>query len=1598
MNSPLTLPIRRRAAAFVSLLLLIALLDRDGPAAEIDSSRDEIARLETELFESDLPLERLKSLLADLENPAKREAAKGVLSREGHRHVAAIIEFARTCRDVEARQTCADIVEALDASYTTDAGRRLGESYRSNARMLPEYWKRFRADSSDFRAVAFLMAVDPQSTYDWLQKHGDRHDPLRYLLLRVREASPDDFVLTTIFDPQFEGSIEALRWITPEVFPVKIFRVAAHRQVGHVALKCFSIGAGLDTKRVPAQSVVSSLTIERRRVGVYQFLNRRNHHLAIDTMYAVWIPQDRIQYKSNKGTWRDGPVPPAVGRATARVEVESATIASAILPIVEISDPPGLSFTPRTRELLPAEFHSRIDPRAPEIIESIADTPMAGERAPEWSLPAPRKPIADLPPAGHGWTVVVLPPQISATAPERERGYALLAADYLASGLEARKIRVVDRQRLEDVLRERNLDASAKPPLLAYDLLVRLRVEPKPRPAPFFQVRPDAAGAESAGGRAELLLLDLSLGTKVARQEVAWPIPENELVELVENWATTIRERTPPVAEMKKVRLLRGEDPDRSPRIVPLVARLQAFFAESLSEVDSLILVEHLEAATAKEEALLLEMNMSRLAGGRTFAPQADVSLAWTIAEEKSVGKTFEETPLTVTMTVRRADGEERDTFTETGTVAEFDHLVAKLWRALVVQLDGISLEQAETVLSQREVRRKQSLVERKVAQELLTKIGIFERLDVYSPIVVLMHALPSKEAPLADPDPSTLAVRHAAAAVKLDPGSKEAHLLYQRALATNGVRLRQQPGKATRAQSLLDEYFRFVERFGVREVDESMMNFTLGGVIYSTPLITLAAGHLVADGDVPPGAIESLKRIIDTRREALADEFHLPAQRVLTTIYKGMRLNGVPVEERERWLDQLLDAEQARLERLERGSKSGASLELDRIKDRQRWDEWQRYLLALTTALELAEQDRRGERARPLLARCIAASNRCGHCGLKTDYIREKAPPFADPELLAWFDATVPKPPTGRPAPIHWHIAWGAPIEVFDTRRQLDPIKPTDIGYATERDAFQSYIRPVLATDDRLYVLLFQVYPSHDQTPRFAWMPLDSAGHPEGEALRVERSPIGATRWSTIKTIDWPKNLRAGPLHVNCLRQWKDKIYIATKAQGLLIYDPKGESWKVVTPEEGLPDWNVERLFPVGGGLLHCTTSVVAAEQQREFIDYFFDTTRHTVRVARRDRERDVGQRRTLDLIWKHDGDWYGLRQFARDDPAAFRGAVPAAASISAAGGSPTHAEQWQTSGPRHSFRIFPVATVGDRHYRIDPDGGFGGTVVEFAPNGTIIKRFQRPPRNLFLPFAIPTEPAPSELRNPLSGQVDLVVAVGKYLAIQGANGLFLYDPPQDTWYGPIPGAAGPYDPTSEHADLLGTPHGIWTSSVLRNIRSRTMAFMPLEDLLRAAEKSGRVNTSEEYLALQRAAADKAPPLQAARFWVREKEYDRAERALLAQLDERTEDPDALWFLGMLHREKKLAPAHAAEDYFRRLSRNEKDNIAGHGLYLLAKHLFERGDLEGASECLEELDRRCPGVWVPDGETRTDLEKAVKALHLAIKKAAQPADPRPTE
>ncbi len=142
------------------------------------------------------------------------------------------------------------------AYRTTPLGAQLGDLYRQHAEeLLPARWAAFRRDPLDPRAVAMLMSADPETVYRLLGKSPDRRDTTRFLLLRIRELSPDKFAAEHLQ----EHTATAALLVVGDVFPHGAWHVGplvfvgAQRAVGHSYLRAVQICSEGDLFQEPAE-------------------------------------------------------------------------------------------------------------------------------------------------------------------------------------------------------------------------------------------------------------------------------------------------------------------------------------------------------------------------------------------------------------------------------------------------------------------------------------------------------------------------------------------------------------------------------------------------------------------------------------------------------------------------------------------------------------------------------------------------------------------------------------------------------------------------------------------------------------------------------------------------------------------------------------------------------------------------------------------------------------------------------------------------------------------------------------------------------------------------------------------------------------------------------------------------------------------------------------------------------------------------------------------------------------------------------------------------------------------------------------------------
>ncbi|MEX0704961.1 MAG: hypothetical protein WD069_22870 [Planctomycetales bacterium] len=1205
----------------------------------------------------------------------------------------------------------------------------------------------------------------------------------------------------------------------------------------------------------------------------------------------------------------------------------------------------GSSLPPRwMKPLLPIRFQRLIDPRGigsagpiPEIVPLETDEILNADELPDPRTylategrnpavePATYADGAPVPPTPLR-QVVVLPPKVSASARRSEQLLADAVSDHLAAALETAKIaRVVDRDELDRVLRERNLSTAPAGPVLAYDLLMRLDID-----------------ADRLAPRARLTLVELSTGTAVGDVSAPWPARKTDL----QRWVAACREAVAIDAKtdrrIVKVRLTPPRNVTRSARMAPFARRLTANLRDSLGNAPEVRIVEHLEAATAKEESLLLLMGHSRLADERRFEPESDYSIELRIEEQAAVGKTFDDTPITLGVRVRRRSEEESEWRTFTGRVKEFDKLAAEVWSETLRRVTQSPPRKIDDVQGELAERRRQAEIEVEAAGR------------ANSPAV---------------------AVQHAAAAVKLDPASVEIHYAYLQALKEEAYAARKSEGNLSRSRRLLAEVRVYLERFGPGAPSIEELPGFLRSVNMSPPLLEMHRGDvaLAVDGDLA-ALLDDMKFVLDAAlKRELGDVFP-----EVVIVYRGMRSRGRPIEGRDAWVDGLL-AEAERHSRKLLGKKNA---DLRSFEIRSFGGKHVQLVIAAAT---LALEEGRSQRARELAntARNLLAKHgfreEAENDPLQEYYFqstRRLFQFFDDPDDLAEFDRAFGLQPTKIPArglsvrlesPARY-LALEKPeaprIDVHYNRPDSGPLLPSDIW-------------PLAVTKDRLYVLLHVV-----PTPVFAYVPLNADGSPKGKEVVVPGRKFGRA-WDAITRLpaaplrsEKPVSPGKDELRITGARMVGNRLYVGTTVHGLLVFDPAEETWSVFGPEQGLPSWSVDSFFPLDDDTLYCT-ALVAGEKPFSADEAHYTLGLTDGKVTLIHRSAANGKRFydfRLEGIWKNVEKWSGWSG---------SGALPDLFHGLPHRGDDADEDAFRNRHSRRDDRlrfVSLVAEVGPRRFV-----WWKEQIREIDADGRIIRSW-RGWRTQFYSaageFAVQAgdeSPFPS----PTSLDLPLTVA-GKYLVIGVIGGTTLFDPETETWYGPFEGN-GKYS--------LGTEIGLWTFN-------QGVIYTRLDDLIAAAKASGNVWTLDRYHGWRRNFIETAETFTVARggreftvktdafqqavYWIVAGEFQRA-RVALKKIE--ADDPnraDVLLLLGGLHEANHVEPHGEAESYFLRLAAHEDDQAAYTGLRRLIDFYRTHQRWPAAQARFEQMTARFehesgPRTWEID-RIRKEISRGAAA------------------
>jgi hypothetical protein len=454
--------------------------------------------------------------------------------------------------------------------------------------------------------------------------------------------------------------------------------------------------------------------------------------------------------------------------------------------------------------------------------------------------------------------IVVLEPRFVSGGGGEATSAAELACDRLALELgKNTSLRVVDREQLDRVLKERRLGSGPAGRIISYDIMVRLEVDAV-RPVP----------------RAILKLVDLSDGNLLEEMQFAWsvPLPDGAIRNMAGACQAAARRLARPGGKALRVRLLEVDNPGKSARLEPLAGRLRETFAGALARSEGVRLVHHLEAAAAKEESLLLTLGLSRLGGGRQFVPQSDATIELRIRELDGGGKSFEQTRVEVGWRVRKGETYSGDWASADAAVKDFDGLLKTAWARSAEALGQASPRAAGDYLDELVLRRKQAQAEMDAAPK--------------------GYDLPR--------DLAIKRLEHLAVAVKIDPTWEES--AYQLVMASVPD-LFSVPGYGAGVR----EAGRYLERF---ESDRKRRTVVAVQAFFwsSSRFLHLryysGSEKLDADGRE---TLDALKRIVDTFVAAPAEDLPDLLPLAMHLVYRGMAQNGVPAAQRRQWMDRIV-------------------------------------------------------------------------------------------------------------------------------------------------------------------------------------------------------------------------------------------------------------------------------------------------------------------------------------------------------------------------------------------------------------------------------------------------------------------------------------------------------------------------------------------------------------------------------------------------------------------------------------------------------------------------------------------------------------------
>ncbi|VAX39661.1 hypothetical protein MNBD_PLANCTO02-1583, partial [hydrothermal vent metagenome] len=292
--------------------------------------------------------------------------------------------------------------------------------------------------------------------------------------------------------------------------------------------------------------------------------------------------------------------------------------------------------------------------------------------------------------------VVVLPPVFPSGASAEIQKESDAVCDLLSEELsKGGTIQVVNRTELKRLLDERKIATGKQKKIISYSAMIRLEVTTS-------QEKPIAV----------LRVIDLSSGSVLDSVTIKGKVLLADIGKMKQLCLAAIKKAGVIESGKVRIRALGVKDTEKEVRMKPFAHKLNIAFNLALGQSKKVMLMQHLEASSSMEESLLLLMGLSQLPGNRQFVPQADATIELRVKEGDGIGKTFQETPIIISVRLVDAKQQNNKWIETTGKVKEFDALIKQAWDKLSKSLDIIEPGSATVVLKEMQLRRKQAEAE----------------------------------------------------------------------------------------------------------------------------------------------------------------------------------------------------------------------------------------------------------------------------------------------------------------------------------------------------------------------------------------------------------------------------------------------------------------------------------------------------------------------------------------------------------------------------------------------------------------------------------------------------------------------------------------------------------------------------------------------------------------------------------------------------------------------------------------------------------------------------------------------------------------------